>query len=217
MRCDAWPAERKCVSRGWCGMRPVNATRCIAWVAKRLSGLLSFLLPAAARARRTIKLIRNLLLPAPGRGPSRRSASASAPWTPRQPAQRRIRTGIANLPNYGTSRFRASNFVSFRSGRHRRFMGQSGTAASIRARADRPEENARPPARPCGAACGPSPSRGCSNARAEQASLERPGHGQPASQNERIFTSACSGMPQSLVKRDCWCGREDSNLHGLPR
>jgi hypothetical protein len=33
----------------------------------------------------------------------------------------------------------------------------------------------------------------------------------------RIFTSACSGMPQSVVKRDCWCGREDSNLHGLPR
>ena len=46
MRCDAWPAERKCVSRGWCGMRPVNATRCIAWAAKRLNGLLSSLLPA---------------------------------------------------------------------------------------------------------------------------------------------------------------------------
>ena len=65
MRCDAWPAERKCVSRGWCGMRPVNATRCIAWAAKRLSALLSCLLPATERVRRTIKLIKNSNRPWP--------------------------------------------------------------------------------------------------------------------------------------------------------
>jgi hypothetical protein len=110
VRCDAWPAERKCVSRGWCGMRPVNATRCIAWAAKRLSALLSSLLPATGQVRTTIKLIRHLLLPAPGHERSRRSAVGNAPWASRPRARRRKPTGIANFRNFGTSHFRVSDF-----------------------------------------------------------------------------------------------------------
>lgn len=110
VRCDAWPAERKCVSRGWCGMRPVNATRCIAWAAKRLSALLSCLLPARKRVRRTIELIRHLLVPAPGRERSRRFAVGNAPSASWQRTRRRKPTGTANVRNFGTSPFRASDF-----------------------------------------------------------------------------------------------------------
>jgi hypothetical protein len=108
VRCDAWPAERKCVSRGWCGMKPVNTTRCIAWAAKKLSALLSSLLPAMVQVRRTIKLIRNLLLPAPGGERSQRFAAGNAPRPNRQPSRGRTSTGIANFRNCGTSPFRVS-------------------------------------------------------------------------------------------------------------
>lgn len=108
-----------------------------------------------------------------------------------------------------------ATLVSVRNGRRPRFMARPVAAASVQALADRPGENARPSDYPCDAVSGP-PSGGrserprheprCCRGQAWLARLAEPG----------IFTSACSGMPQSLVKRDCWCGREDSNLHGLP-
>ena len=193
-------------------MRPVNATRCIAWAARRLSALLSCLLPATARVRRTIKLIRHLLLPAPGRERSRRFAVGNAQWASWQRARRQKPTGTANFRNFGTSPFRASDFR------------------------DRPERPTVPPHGAIGrgglsrGACGSTRrkrkavrsslrygvrSRGCSE-RARHDGGRR-GQAQPVPRSREIFTSACSGMPQSLVKRGCWCGREDSNLHGLPR
>jgi len=65
-------------------MRLVNATRCIVWAAKRLNGLWSSLLPATTRVRKTIKLIRNLLLQRlgeSGRGARGRQRSMDKPAT----------------------------------------------------------------------------------------------------------------------------------------
>jgi hypothetical protein len=215
VRCDAWPAERKCVSRGWCGMRPVNATRCIAWAAKRLSALLSCLLPATERARRTIKLIRHLLLPAPGRGRSRRFAVDNAPSASWQLARRLNPTGTANVRNFGTTPFRASDFRDHPTVPHHGAVGHGGLSRG--ACGSDPQKTQGGPIIPEMQRAAGHQVVDALNTRGMAIAAGPTRRGQPVSRSRVIFTSACSGMPQSLVKRGCWCGREDSNLHGLPR
>jgi hypothetical protein len=150
----------------------MNATRCIAWAAKKLSALLSSLLPATGRVRRTIKLIKNLLLPAPGRERSPRFAAGSAPRASRQPSRRRVPTEIANFPNYGTSPFRVSGFHDHSEASGPQCHGpiayggiKPGTCGSTR----RKRKAVRPRWQ---AACGPSPNHGC----AEPTRPEEPVH-----------------------------------------